>query len=252
MRALIVDDEPIARRILREELEPIPFVQVVGEADNGATALVQIASARPDIVFLDIQMPGMSGLELVGHLNGAHVPAIVMVTAFDQHAIRAFEAGALDYLLKPISQERLARSVERARRICQDPKKAAEKLAQLQEFASSQIANRPATRKIVGKIGEEYFLLEPREVMAFQAEGDLTWILTARQRYLATQNLRAIEGRLQGTTFRRIHRNALVNLEQIRKMTTITSQRWLMTLNNGQELVVSKRQAHLIREVLHW
>jgi DNA-binding LytR/AlgR family response regulator len=107
-------------------------------------------------------------------------------------------------------------------------------------------------RKIVGKLGEEYFLLNPSEVLAFQADGDVTWILTAKQRYAATQNLRTIEERLQNSSFRRIHRNALVNVEQIRKMSMITSQRWLITLNNGQEFVVSKRQAKNVRDVLNW
>lgn len=252
MRALIVDDEPVARRVLREELEVQEAVEVVGEAENGETALEQISSTRPDIVFLDIDMPVMNGFELLGRLNGGHLPAFVMVTAYDQHAIRAFEAGAVDYLLKPISQQRLTQALERARRISRNPTEAAESLATLQEIAPVDKTGPARIRKIVGKIGEEYFLLNPQEVLAFQAEGDLTWIITAKQRYLATQNLRAIELRLQNTFFRRIHRNALVNVEQIRKMSMITSQRWLMTLNNGQEFIVSKRQARNVRDVLNW
>lgn len=252
MRALIVDDEPVARKVLREELEVLDSVEVVGEAENGERALLQIAATKPDIVFLDIHMPVMNGFELLEHLNGGHLPAIIMVTAYDQHAIRAFEAGAVDYLLKPISQQRLLQSLERARRLSRHPTEAAENLAQLQELAPPDQAGGPRLRKIVGKIGEEYFLLNPQEVLAFQADGDLTWIVTAKQRYLATQNLRAIEDRLQNTSFRRIHRNALVNVEQIRKMSMITSQRWLMTLNNGQEFIVSKRQARNVRDVLTW
>lgn len=250
MRALIVDDEPVARKVLREELETLESVEVVGEADNGEVALVQIAATKPDIVFLDIQMPVMSGFELLSQLNGGHIPAFVMVTAYDQHAIRAFEAGAVDYLLKPISQQRLSQSVDRARRLAGNRADVVEQVAKLQEMAPSESASR--IRKIVGKIGEEYFLLNPQEVLAFQADGDLTWIVTAKQRYLATQNLRAIEERLQNSSFRRIHRNALVNVEQIRKMSMITSQRWLMTLNNGQEFVVSKRQARNVRDVISW
>jgi two-component system, LytTR family, response regulator len=251
MRALIVDDEPVARQILREELE-ILSVDIAGEAENGESALLQILSGKPDVVFLDIQMPIMSGFELLGHLNGEHIPAIVMVTAYDQHAIQAFEAGAVDYLLKPVSQGRLALALERAKRISRNPTQAAEKLAQLQELAPAAKRGLPTMRKIVGKIGPEYFLLSAHEVFAFQAEGDLTWIITAKQRYLATQNLRAIEDRLKSSSFRRIHRNALVNIEQIRKMSMITSQRWLVTLNNGQEFVVSKRQAKNVRDVLSW
>ncbi|HEX3684587.1 MAG TPA: LytTR family DNA-binding domain-containing protein [Bryobacteraceae bacterium] len=252
MRALIVDDEPVARKVLREELELLHSVEVVGEADNGEAALKKISSLKPDLVFLDIQMPVMGGFELLDRLNGGYLPAIIMVTAYDQHAIRAFEAGAVDYLLKPIGHERLTQAVERAKRIARDPLQAAESLAQLQEFAPAAPAPAQRFRKLVGKLNEEFFLLSPEEVLAFQAEGDVTWIITSKQRYLATQNLRAIEKRLQNSAFRRIHRNALVNVEQIRKMSMITSQRWLVTLNNGQTLVVSKRQAKNVRDVLNW
>jgi len=252
MRALIVDDEPIARKVLREELELLDFMEIVGEADNGEVALSKISSSKPDIVFLDIQMPVMGGFELLDHLNRGHLPAVIMVTAYDQHAIQAFEGGAVDYLLKPFSQHRLLQAIERAKRISRTPLEAAENLAQLQALSSVARQASPGLRKIVGKLGEEYFLLSPDEVLAFQADGDTVWIITYKQRYVATQNLRAIEERLQNGAFRRVHRNALVNIEQIRKMSMITSQRWLITLNNGQELVVSKRQARNVRDVLNW
>ena len=248
LRALIVDDEPIARKVLREELEGLKHVQVIAEAENGQAALDQLQLAKPDIIFLDIQMPVMGGFEFLRHLNSGVLPAIVMVTAYDEHAIHAFEAGAIDYLLKPVSQARLQQALERAQRVIKDPVQAAEKVAELQHVASGS----SKLRKIVGKLGEEFFLLGPDEILAFQADGELVWILTATQRFLATQNLRNIEERLKNSSFRRIHRNALVNIEQIRKMSMITSQRWLVTLNNGQQFVVSKRQAKTVRDVLHW
>ncbi len=252
IRALIVDDEPVARKVLREELELLDAVEIVGEADNGEEALAKISSIKPDVVFLDIQMPIMGGFELLDHLNSGHLPAIIMVTAYDQYAIQAFEAGAVDYLLKPVSQQRLLQAIERAKRISRSPLEAAENLVQLQDLSPAARQTPRKVRKIVGKLDEEYFLLSPDEVLAFQAEGDTTWIITSKQRYVATQNLRAIEERLQNSGFRRIHRNALVNLEQIRKMSMITSQRWLVTLNNGQEFIVSKRQARNVRDVLSW
>lgn len=251
MRALIVDDEPVARKVLREELELMHSVEVIGEAADGAAALSAITALKPDLVFLDIQMPGMNGFELLDQMNGGFLPAVVMVTAYDQHAIQAFEAGAVDYLLKPVSQPRLLQAMERARRVAQQPVQAAEKIAQLQELAPSETKT-PRVRKIVGKLGEEYFLLNPNEVLAFQADGDAVWIITAKQRYLATQNLKVLEERLSNGPFRRIHRNALLNIEQVRKMSMLSSQRWLVTLNNGQEFVVSKRQAKNVRDVLHW
>jgi two-component system, LytTR family, response regulator len=224
----------------------------VGEADNGKSALLKISSIKPDIVFLDIQMPVMGGFEVLDRLVGGHMPVVVMVTAYDQHAIRAFEAGAVDYLLKPIGQQRLGQAVERAKRLARNPLEAAENLAHLHEIASTAANGPRRVRKIVGRLGEEYFLLNPPEVLAFQADGKVTWIITAKQRYTATQNLTAIESRLRNSSFRRIHRNALVNVEQIRKMSMMSSQRWLVTLNNGQEFIVSKRQAKNVRDVLNW
>lgn len=252
IRALIVDDEPVARKILREELEFIGSIEVMGEAENGEQALLQLASMKPDLVFLDIQMPAMDGFELLDHLAGGHLPAVIMVTAYDQHAIRAFEAGAVDYLLKPISHQRLLQAVNRVKRIIRNPAQVAETVAYLQEIAPARVSEQPKFRKIVGKLGDEYFLLNPNEVLAFQADRDVTWILTAKQKFAATQNLRTIEARLRNSSFRRIHRNALVNVEQIRKMSMITSQRWLVTLSNGLEFVVSKRQARNVRDVLNW
>jgi DNA-binding LytR/AlgR family response regulator len=247
LRTLIVDDEPIARQVLREELELIDGVAVIGEADNGAKALDQIARHRPDLVLLDLQMPAMSGFEVVGNIrHGSHMPVIVIVTAYDNHAIQAFEAGAIDYLLKPVGQERLRQAVERARSV--SGRQAVERLAQLQEIAVPDSA--PHRRKIVGKVGEEYFLLDAAEILAFQAEGDLVWIVTARKRYLATLTLRVIEQRLARSGFQRIHRNALINVDHVRKMSALSSQRWLITLSNDQQFVASKRRAHGLRELL--
>jgi len=247
MKTLIVDDEPIAREVLRQELELIDGVEVIGEADNGAIALDQIARQKPDLVLLDLQMPVMSGFEVVsGIRRGSHLPQIVIVTAYDSYAVQAFEVGAIDYLLKPVAQERLRQAVERAKSV--SGRQAVERLARLQEVAAPPPGPRP--RKIVGKVGEEYFLLDADEIFAFQAEGDLVWILTARKKYLATQTLKFIEQRLGSGNFERIHRNALINLDHVRKMSALSSQRWLITLSNDQEFIASKRHAHSVRLLL--
>src|ERR1700722_644378 len=249
LRTLVVDDEPVARRVLREELESIGDVEIVGEADNGLSALEQIAARRPDLVLLDLQMPGMGGLDVVRKIRGGErLPAIVIVTAYDRYALEAFEAGAVDYLLKPIGQERLAEAVERARRIT--GQEAVERLAHLQEIADP--ASGPLPRKIVGKVGEEYFLLNAAEIYAFQADGDIVWIVTAKRKYLATQTLKVLEQRLVSSSFQRIHRNALVNVDHVRKMSALSSQRWLITLSNDQEFIASKRQARSVRQLLNW
>jgi two-component system, LytTR family, response regulator len=250
MKTLIVDDEPIARRVLREELEAFPEVTVVGEAGNGKQALQQIAALKPDLVFLDLQMPVMGGFEVVRQLASGQLPVIVIVTAFDEHAIQAFDEGAIDYLLKPVSEARLRKAVERARNLRVKPLDNANAVAAI---ASAAAPPGPApARKIVGRNGSEYFLLDADEVLCFQAERELVWIVTAKQRLLGTQTLRGLEERLGERQFQRVHRNAIVNVNHVRKMSAMSSQRWLITLSNGLQIVVSKRQAHSIRKILHW
>lgn len=247
---LIVDDEPVARRLLREELENFEEIEIVGEASNGREALQQIAKLKPELVFLDLQMPVMSGFEVVRGLGGSNMPVIVIVTAFDQHAIQAFEAGAVDYLLKPVAEDRLQKAVERAKALLQRPIDIANRVATIASVGTPEHPTR--SRKVVGRTGEDYILLDADEVLAFQAERELVWIITAKQRLLATQTLRAIEERLDGSQFQRVHRNAIVNVNHVRKLTALSSQRWYLTLSNALQLVVSKRQAHKIRQILQW
>lgn len=250
MKVLIVDDEPVARRVLREELELLPDVEIVGEADDGDTALEQIRELHPDLVFLDLQMPTKGGFEVIRELQGGPLPRIVIVTAYDEHAIRAFDAGAIDYLLKPVSHDRLLQTIDRARQFSSKPGETAGQVSQLQEIAERAVKTATGPKRIVGRLGEEYFLLNTSEVLAFQAEGELVWIITHKQRLLATHTLRELQMRLAGLNFQRVHRNALVNVTHVRKLSSLSSQRWLLTLNNNMELVVSKRQAKVVRELL--
>ncbi len=237
IRTLIVDDEPVARKVLRDELELLPDVLIVGEAENGKEALRMIIELEPDLVFLDLQMPVMQGFDVVHNLRGSRLPVIVIVTAFDQHALEAFEAGAIDYLLKPVRAPRLEKAVERARTLVGKPLAIAETLANI------------PPRKLVGRIGRDYFLLDQEEVLALQAEGPLVWIITSGRRFLSSRTLSAMESSLP-QPFQRVHRNAIVNINHVRQMTALTSHRWQLTLSNRQELVVSKRLAHNIRRLL--
>jgi DNA-binding LytR/AlgR family response regulator len=247
IKTVIADDEQIARQVLRDELELLPEVTIVAEAEDGRQVLQQIVELRPDLVFLDLQMPGMGGFEVVRNLSGPRLPVIVIVTAFHQHAIEAFEAGAIDYLLKPVSEARLRRAVERAKNLMGKPLEIAEDLAKI---ASASEALNPARRKLVGRAGREYYLLDADEVLALQAEGELVWIVTPKRRFMASQTLRALETSLQSFSFQRVHRNALVNINHVRKVSALTSHRWMLTLSNDLEFVVSKRQAHNIRSLL--
>jgi DNA-binding LytR/AlgR family response regulator len=228
VRILIADDEPLARQVLREHLESIPSIDIVGEASTGTEAAQRILELDPDLVLLDQQMPEMDGLSVVRHLR-ARMPLVVFVTAFEQHAVDAFDVGAIDYLLKPVRRERLERAIEKARR---------------------QVVPKPARtalNKISGRRGSDIYLLDPADIIAFQAEGEIVHIITANQKYLAEAPLKDLEKDPALVTFRRVHRATLINAQHIRKISPLSSRRWLLRMSNGFEAVVSKRLAKALR-----
>jgi DNA-binding LytR/AlgR family response regulator len=241
MRILLADDEPVARQVLRELLEDIPGVEIAGEAADGLEAADMVRKLRPDTVLLDLEMPGMNGFQVARGLDPAGPPALIFVTAYEKYALEALDAGAVDYVLKPVRKERLAAALAKARALLagREPQRAA-------------APPRAEMRKIAGRLGQELHLLDPEEVIAFQAEGELVYVLTARGRYYATHTLRALEERLPAGMFRRIHRSTIINTGQIRKIAPLSSKRWLLTMANGLEVVVSKRSAGAVREAAGW
>jgi DNA-binding LytR/AlgR family response regulator len=234
MRILIADDEPVARQVLREHVESIPSLEIAGEASTGKETLQRILDWDPDVVLLDQQMPELDGLAVVRSLRGAQTPLIIFVTAYQQHALEAFEVGAVDYLLKPVRRERLEKAIEKARR---------------------QLKTPPAVqgpKKIVGRRGADLYMLDPGEIVAFQADGELVHIITTGQRYLSDHSLKALEEKLERPRFRRVHRGTLINTDHLRKISPLSSRRWLLKMSNGFEAVVSKRLASAIREQAPW
>ncbi|MEZ5402406.1 MAG: LytTR family DNA-binding domain-containing protein [Bryobacteraceae bacterium] len=248
LRVMLVDDEPIARKVLREELELMADIELIAEAETGAEAIRRIEALSPDVVFLDLQMPGQTGFDVIRALNLETFPSFVIVTAYDEYAVEAFQAGALDYLLKPVSADRLALSVARVRQYRGSPRFVGSQMAELRRIAGAAPEERPRQpRKVVGRAGEEYHLLDVQDVLAFQAEREVVRIVTKGNRYLASQPLKDLEARLSGLNFARIHRSVLVNLDHVAKMAPLSSQRWLLTLTNGQQFIVSKRNAKAIQ-----
>jgi two-component system, LytTR family, response regulator len=234
MKVLIADDEPVARQVLREHVEAIPSVEIAGEASTGKETLQRILDLHPDVVLLDQQMPELDGLAVVRSLRGANTPLIIFVTAYERHALEAFDVGAVDYLLKPVRRERLERAIEKAQR-------------QLKTTAASS-----GPKKIVGRRGVDLYLLDPSEIVAFQAEGELVHIITTGPRYLSDHSLKELEKKLERPQFRRVHRSTLINTDQIRKISPLSSRRWLLKMSNGFEAIVSKRLASSIREQARW
>jgi DNA-binding LytR/AlgR family response regulator len=233
MKILIADDESIARQIVREYLEEMPGVEIVGEAANGLEAVEQIARWKPDVILLDLQMPEMDGFAVARNLAGRPTPVIVYVTAYQEHALQGFETGAVDYLLKPVRRERLEGALEKARR----------QLAGLRPASGAE-----APRKIAGKMGDQIHMLNVADVIGFQADGELVFILTAAGRYFADASLKVLEQRLDPRLFRRVHRKTIINIDHIRTISPLSSKRWMLKMSNGLEVVVSKRLAGLVRE----
>lgn len=248
LKTLIAEDERIGRKVLREELELLPEIKIVGEAEDGAEALRQIRELSPDLVFLDLNTPSMNGFEVIRSLNGSRLPVIVIVTAYHEHAIEAFEAGAIDYLLKPVSAERLQKAVHRARSLLTRPLEVAENMAKIASLEKRDKVAAP--RKLVGRVGRDYFLVDLNDILAVQVERELVWLVTAGRRLLSNQALRTLESGLRSSSFQRVHRNAIVNINHVRKITPLASRRWILTLSNQLQLIVSKRQAHNIRRIL--
>jgi two-component system LytT family response regulator len=241
LRALVVDDEPVARRRLQRMLARLGDVDAVGEAGDGAEALAAINALSPDVVFLDVRMPGMDGLAVA---TGDHpLPPIVFVTAFDQHAVDAFEAGAVDYLLKPVREERLRRALDRVR-----ARLAADETRDLRPLLESlSTAARPP--RIAARQGATTRLFDPREIARIQALDKYASFQLDGARYLLDESLTALEQRLARWGFLLVHRSELVNLARVKALRD-TGRGWLVELADGQRAPVSRRRLVMLRREL--
>ncbi len=254
MRIIIVDDEEPARRRLRRLLEEIGGVEICAEAENGVDALESIASAKPDVALLDIQMPLLSGLDLVRELRAPDAPMVVFVTSYDQYALEAFEVSAVDYLLKPVSRERLEKSLAKVGQLLQARTGAqvtAEAIERLTAALNSK-PKQPLLERIVGHRGQKVFLLPIDKVQAFVTEDELVFALLAEGRTLVNYTLRDLESRLDPERFARVHKQTIVNLNHLVELEPILKGGATARLANGQHVEISRRYAVGLRERLGW
>lgn len=230
MKALVIDDEPLARRELRRLLAAFPAVEVIGEAGNIDDARVAIDSLAPDVIFLDIQMPGGTGFDLLAQLE--RVPRVVFTTAYDQYAVKAFEVNALDYLLKPIEPERLAMAL---RKIAATPPR-------------PDAARGAPLEQLFVRDGPRCWFVPLREVSLFSSEGNYVRMLWGRERPLLARSLAALEAKLDPQRFFRANRAQVVNLDFIQQVEIGDGGRLHVQLRDGPEIEISRRQARLFRE----
>lgn len=245
MRILIVDDEQLARSFLMEQLADIPDVMVVGQAANGFEAVKLAEELTPDLMLLDVQMPKLSGFEVL-ELLGARAPAVIFVTAFDEYALRAFEVHAVDYLLKPVEPARLSAALERAaeRLRAQVPAPSAKELA-----AAARPPGRALERVLVREQGRVHVL--PVERIDFvEAQDDYLCFVAGGKRHRKQQTMAEIEAQLDRSRFVRIHRSFLLNIERLARIEPYAKDSWLAILTDGSKLPVSRTGYSRLKELM--
>ena len=235
IRALIVDDEPLSRRVVRDLLETQRDFVIAGESEDGASALAAITEMQPDVVFLDVQMPGLTGLDVVRELDPASAPLIVFATAYDHFAVQAFEASALDYVLKPIEATRFEHTLSRIRAtlgVTSDRRKA---------FASArELAQRTYRQRIVVKTRERIFFVNAADVDWLEAAANYVRVHAGPREHLVRTTLQQLESELDPARFVRIHRSAVVNLERIAELRPFFRGALMAVLATGKRLEVQK------------
>lgn len=249
--ALIVDDESPMRDQLRARLREVwPDLVIVGEAANGVDAVSMAKEHRPDIVFLDIRMPGQSGIEAARHLySQCH---IVFVTAYDQYALDAFEQGAMDYLLKPVMADRLKLTCERLRqRLSSAPQNIGDQLQQLARLLEQGGAKKPEyLRWIQAQVGTSLRMISTKEVLFFQSDEKYTLVQTAQAEMLIRKTLKELADELDPNEFWRIHRSTLVRVDAIAEVTRDDRGRQMLKVRNfPTALEVSRNHAHLFQQM---
>jgi two-component system LytT family response regulator len=244
LRILIVDDEPLARERIRSLLADEPDVEVLAECKNGHEALEAIKKQSPDLVFLDVQMPGMGGFEVLSALPQERMPTVIFVTGFDQHALKAFEVHALDYLLKPFKQARFKATLQRAREALMN-QQAGQASKGLLALLNDTKPVREHLSRIPVRTGERVVFVKTAQIEYIEAAGNYVVLHTGKENHVVRETLTALEEKLDPKQFIRISRSTLVNLEQIKELQPLFKGEHAVVLHNGKQLTMTRG----IREV---
>ncbi len=256
IRTLLVDDERLARRGLELRLAAAADVEIVGEGENGREAIEQVAALAPDLMFLDIQMPGLSGFDVLARLPQDSLPVVVFVTAFDRYAIDAFEARALDYLLKPVEDARLEQALARVRRTLHERAVLEQHERMLGLLADVRGAGELAPEELLARVtggaaprypemiairtGRDVVRIKSAEIDWIDAAGDYMCVHAAGETHVLRATMKQLESALDPQLFQRVHRSAIVNLTRVRRLRPHANGEYFLTLESGQELKLSR------------
>lgn len=238
MKALLIDDERLARQELKSLLSAYPEIQVVGEANNAETAIESIKLLKPDVIFLDIQMPGKNGFELLEEISG--LPEVVFVTAYDEYAIRAFEVNALDYLLKPVQSNRLAETVKKI--LNKDTTTGTEQKEQHQPLSDED--------QVFVKDGEKCWFVKLSDIRLFESEGNYVRVHFEKNRPLILRSLNNLDERLNNRTFFRASRKHIINLKWVESIENWFNGGLMVKLRGGEQVEISRRQAAKLKDMM--
>ena len=249
IRVLIVDDEPLARERIRTLLSNESDVEIIGECADGREAVSFIKRDAPDLLFLDVQMPEMSGFEVLEKIGAGHLPSIIFVTAYDQYALRAFDVHALDYLLKPFDRERFQTALERARTEIERARGGHLQERLLSLLADLKVEQKYLERLVIKDAGRVFFL-RTEEIDWIESAGNYVRLHVARDSHLLRETMNTLETRLSPAKFLRIHRTAIINVERIKEMHPMFRGEYVLVLRDGTRLTSSRAYKERLQELL--
>lgn len=243
LTALVVDDEPIARQAVVRRLREDPDIELAGECGDGVSAVTAIRERSPDLVFLDIQMPAITGLDVVATIGAAHMPATVFVTAYEQFAVRAFEANAVDYLVKPFSRERFAETLRRAKQRLATPRGAdADTTARILQALASLQQRDAYLERVPVREDERVVLVDVDDIVWIKASGNTVRLHLADRVHELRETMTTLAARLDPRHFARVHRSAIINVRRVRDIHPWFNGYHVVTMDTGQQLRMSRYQ----------
>jgi len=249
LRVLVVDDEALARQRLLSLLARVPDIEVLGECQNGLEAVASIRESRPDLVFLDVQMPELDGFDVITEVGTDKMPPVIFVTAFDDYAVSAFEFGAFDYLLKPVDHVRFHQTLDRARKRLHEPPQPGV-AGQLGALLRKLNERETSSDRIGVKVNGRILFLDPDEIYWIQARDDLARIHLAEVAYDVREPLSHLETRLPRDRFLRVHRSTIVNTRHVREAQPFDQGDQLLLLRNGKRITTGRSYRKTVQEFL--